>query len=161
MTLAAQLRDEGKTAAEAVEWLNENKTRVQHWFFPGDLSFYYRGGRVAKTQDTTPESEQVYPLLSMTDEGKMTFGEKFTGKENSFKGMVAKMQECAKDHEKYSGTCYIAHSNCYEDALHLQKLVEETMTEQKGKIQINSIGTTIGAHTGPGTVALFYFGEKR
>ncbi|MDD6236776.1 MAG: DegV family protein, partial [Clostridiales bacterium] len=75
--------------------------------------------------------------------------------------IVNKMEQHAQDGLKYSGACYICHSGCYEDAQAVADLVEKRFRHLDGKVLINSIGTTIGSHTGPGTVALFFWGDKR
>ena len=71
------------------------------------------------------------------------------------------MEENAFNGLNYTQKCYISHSDAYDDALAVKTLIEEKFTNLKGKILINDIGTTIGSHTGPGTVALFFFGTKR
>ena len=71
------------------------------------------------------------------------------------------MEKCAQDGLDYSGKCFISNSACLEDAQEVARLVEERFTKMNGKVLINSIGTTIGSHTGPGTVALFFWGKKR
>ena len=71
------------------------------------------------------------------------------------------MQEHAQDGLHYSGKCYISNSGCYEDARAVADLVEQRFPELCGKVEINSVGTTIGSHTGPGTVALFFWGDER
>ena len=75
--------------------------------------------------------------------------------------IVKKMVEHAQDGMNYSGRCYISESACMEDAKAVAALVEEKFPKLKGKVEINSIGTTIGSHTGPGTVALFFWGDER
>ena len=84
-----------------------------------------------------------------------------TRNEQQIKAIVDKMQENAKDGLDYSGKCYISHSGCYEDAKAVADLVEARFKSLRGNVLINSIGTTIGSHTGPGTVALFFWGKKR
>jgi fatty acid-binding protein DegV len=71
------------------------------------------------------------------------------------------MVENADNGTEYNGKCIISHSDCYEDAIAGKNLVEETLPNLKGKILVNYIGSTIGAHSGPGTVALFFFGKER
>ena len=71
------------------------------------------------------------------------------------------MEEHAKDGTEYSGKCYVSQSACYEDAQEVAGLIEERFPKLNGKVEINTIGTTIGSHTGPGTVALFFWGDDR
>ena len=71
------------------------------------------------------------------------------------------MEEKAENGLDYSGKCYMSQSACYEDAKAVADLVESKFTKLNGKVEINYIGTTIGSHTGPGTVALFYWGTDK
>ena len=71
------------------------------------------------------------------------------------------MVECAENGENYSGKCFISQSDCYEDAKMLANLIEEKFKNLDGKVLINNIGPTIGSHTGPGTIALFFWGKER
>ena len=70
------------------------------------------------------------------------------------------MKELAQDRENYSEKCYIAHAACYDDAKALADVVEAAFPNMNGKVQINTIGTVIGSHTGPGTVVLFFWGDE-
>ena len=71
------------------------------------------------------------------------------------------MEEHAEGGTNYSGKCFISNSACYEDARLVADLVEAKFPKLNGKVMINSVGTVIGSHTGPGTVALFFLGDKR
>jgi fatty acid-binding protein DegV len=86
---------------------------------------------------------------------------KIRGKKHVIQEIVNKMLEHAQDGTNYSGKCFISNSDCYEDARAVADLVEASFQKLNGKVQINSIGTVIGSHTGPGTVALFFWGDKR
>ena len=97
----------------------------------------------------------------MDNNGKLIPRYKIRGKQNVIKTIVDKMEEHAEDGLKYSGKCYISNSGCIEDAKAVAKLVEKRFKKLSGKVEINNVGTTIGSHTGPGTVALFFFGDKR
>ena len=97
----------------------------------------------------------------MDDKGRLIPREKIRTKAKVIERIVKKMEEDAQDGLDYSGKCYISNSACYEDAKAVAELVEARFKKLNGKVVINSIGTTIGSHTGPGTVALFFFGKKR
>ena len=86
---------------------------------------------------------------------------KIRTKKKVIRAIVDKMEELAENRLDYSGKCYISQSNCYEDARAVADLVEERFPKLNGKVLINDIGTTIGSHTGPGTVALFFWGDER
>ena len=99
--------------------------------------------------------------MNVNSEGKLIVREKIRTKRKVIKEMVAKMEEYARDGLDYDGKCYISHSACYEDAKAVADLIEERFPKLNGKVEINSIGTVIGSHTGPGTVALFFWGKER
>lgn len=161
MDRAADLRDEGKTLEETAAWVEENRLRLHHWFFSADLTFYIRGGRISKTAGTVGMVLGICPLLNMDREGRLIPRQKIRTKKKVIQEIVNKMKEHAQDGTDYSGKCYISQSACYEDARKVADLVEEAFPKLSGKVVINSVGTTIGSHTGPGTVALFFWGDDR
>ncbi|MBQ6819843.1 MAG: DegV family protein [Clostridium sp.] len=158
---AADLRDEGKSIDEVANWLNNNKTKLNHWFFSTDLTFYIKGGRVSKTSGFIGGLLGICPLLDMNNIGKLIPRYKIRSKNKVIKAIVDKMEENAENGLNYNDKCYISHSYCLEDAEHVVKLIEERFHNLKGKVKVNNIGTTIGSHTGPGTVALFFWGKER
>lgn len=161
MDKLADLRDEGKTIDELAAWTEANKLKVNHWFFSTDLTFYIKGGRVSKTAGTIGTILGICPLLNMDNEGHLIPRYKIRTKKKVIRAIVDKMKECAQDRLDYSGKCYISHSDCYEDAKAVADLVEAAFSKLNGKVEINYVGTTIGSHTGPGTVALFFWGDER
>lgn len=161
MDYLADLRDEGKSLQEVYEWAQEHKLELNSWFFSTDLTFYVRGGRISKASGWFGTALNICPLLNIDDKGKLIPRMKLRGKKKVIKEIVAKMEECAQGGTDYSGKCYISQSDCLEDAQSVAALIEERFPKLDGKVQIYNIGTTIGSHTGPGTVALFFFGKKR
>ena len=161
MDTAADKRDAGLSAKELAEWIEENRLKLHHWFFSTDLSCYVRGGRISKTAAVFGGILDICPLLNMDADGHLTPRSKVRGKKRVIKDIVSKMAECAEDGLDYSGKCYISQSDCMEDAQQVAALVEEKFPKLNGKVEINWIGTTIGSHTGPGTVALFFWGGAR
>lgn len=161
MSKLAQLRNEGRTIDEIYNYANENRLNVHHWFFSTDLKYYVRGGRISKTSGFFGNLFSICPLLNMDDLGRLIPREKVRTKKNVIIRIVDKMVENAEDGLDYQGKCYICHSNCYEDALKVKELIEQKFKSIDGEVQIFNIGTTIGSHTGPGTIALFFFGNKR
>ncbi|MBR6549308.1 MAG: DegV family protein [Clostridia bacterium] len=157
----ADLRDSGMSAQDLFNWANENKLKVHHWFFSTDLTFYIKGGRVSKVSGWFGTMLKICPLLNMDHEGKLIPRFKIRGKKQVIHAIVEKMIECAKDGKHYDGKCYISHSACYEDARAVADLIENAFPGLKDQVNIYSIGTTIGSHTGPGTVALFFWGNER
>lgn len=159
--MAADMRDEGLNIEEVRQWLEENKLNIHHWFFSTDLTHYKRGGRISSTSVVVGTLLNICPLLNMSYDGKLIPREKVRGKKHVMKEMLARMKLHAEDGNDYSGKCFISHSACYEDALKLSNLIQEDFPNLTGQIMINSVGTAIGSHTGPGTVALFFLGDKR
>ena len=161
MDKLADLRDEGKSIDEVHDWVEANKLRLHHWFFSTDLTFYIKGGRVTKTEGMIGNMLNICPLLNMDNLGRLIPRSKVRTKKKVIKTIVERMQEHAQDGVNYSGKCYISQSAFYEDAGKVADLVEETFPNLNGKVVINNIGTTIGSHTGPGTIALFFWGDER
>lgn len=155
MDRLADLRDEGKSIQEVYEWAEAHKLNLHHWFFSTDLTFYIRGGRISKTAGFFGGMLNICPLLNMDQEGRLIPRFKIRTKKKVFHAIVDKMEEYAEGGLDYSGKCYISQSACYEDARAVADLVEARFPKLNGKVLINPIGTTIGSHTGPGTVALF------
>ncbi len=161
MDKLADLRDEGKSVEEVYEWTNAHKLNLNHWFFSTDLTFYIRGGRISKTAGFFGGMLDICPLLNMDNEGSLIPRFKIRTKKKVIRKIVDKMEEYADDGLDYSGKCYISNSACYEDARAVADLVEARFPKLNGKVEINTVGTTIGSHTGPGTVALFFWGKER
>ncbi|MDO5155458.1 MAG: DegV family protein [Eubacteriales bacterium] len=161
MDKLADKRDEGLSIDELNAWALENRLRLQHWFFSSDLTFFIKGGRVSKTAGTIGNLLNICPLLNVNAEGKLIVREKIRTKKKAIKAAVAKMEEFADNGLSYNGKCFISQSACYEDAKAVADLVADTFKNLDGDVVINSIGTTIGSHTGPGTVALFFWGAER
>jgi DegV family protein with EDD domain len=159
--MAADLRDAGKSIDEVQAWAEENKLNVHHWFFSTDLTHYKRGGRISAASATMGALLNICPLMNMNHEGKLIPREKIRGKKHVISAIVQRMEEHAQDGMNYSGKCFISNSACYEDARMVADLVEQKFPKLNGKVMINSVGTVIGSHTGPGTVALFFLGDKR
>ncbi|MCM1267727.1 MAG: DegV family protein [Bacteroidales bacterium] len=161
MDKLADLRDEGMPVEELYQWALDNRLRLNHWFFSTDLTFYVKGGRISKTSGMVGNMLNICPLLNVNHAGELIPRYKIRTKRKVIQAIVDKMEECIEEGRDYSGKCYISQSACYADARLVADLVEERFPKLDGKVLINSIGTTIGAHTGPGTVALFFWGKER
>ena len=161
MDKVADLKDAGMGIDELKNWIEDNKLRVNHWFFTTDLTFFIKGGRVSKVSGFVGNLLNICPLLNVDYQGKLIPREKIRTKKKVIAETVNKMVLNADNGTDYSDKCYISMSACIEDAQAVAKLVEEKFPKLNGKVLINNIGTTIGSHTGPGTVALFFWGEKR
>ena len=161
MDTAATKRDEGMDGEHLAQWIEQNRLHVHHWFFSTDLSAYVRGGRISKTAGVFGGILEICPLLNMDALGRLIPREKIRKKKNVIKAIVDRMEEHALNGTNYTGKVYMSQSDCLEDAQQVAKLVEERFPHMEGKVEINWIGTTIGSHTGIGTVALFFFGDER
>lgn len=144
-----------------MNWAEENKRNLHHWFFSSDLTFYIKRGRISKTAGFIGSVMGICPLLNVDHEGRLIPREKIRTKKKVIRRIVEKMEENARDGLDYSGKCFLCHSACLEEAQTVAALVEEKFPRLNGKVEIFPIGATIGSHTGPGTIALFFWGGKR
>lgn len=156
-----EMRDAGKSLEELYLFAEDNKLKLQHWFFSTDLTHFKRGGRISATAATLGNILNLCPLMNVDYVGKLIVRQKIRGKKKVIVEIVNKMIELAEGGKDYNGKCFISCSACEDDARKVADLVEATFPNLNGKVEINSIGAVIGAHTGPGTVALFFWGEKR
>ena len=161
MNRLADLRDNGYTLEQLYDWAMQHRLNLHHWFFSTDLTFYIKGGRISKTAGTIGGLLGICPLLNMNDEGKLIPRQKIRTKKKVIRAIVDKMEEFADNGLEYNGKCYISQSACMDNARAVADLVEARFPNLNGKVEIHSIGTAIGSHTGPGTVALFFWGSTR
>lgn len=161
MDALADKRDEGTDIDTLYNWAEENKRKMHHWFFTTDLTFFVKGGRVSKVSGWFGTVLNICPLLNVSNEGKLVPRKKIRGKAAVIKAIVEQMENNAEGGLDYNGKCYISNSACLEDAREVADLIEAKFPNLNGKVVINNIGTTIGSHTGPGTVALFFWGKER
>ena len=157
----ADLRDQGMDIEAAYQWTLDNRLKVHHWFFSTDLTSYRRGGRISGTEAMLGTMLGICPLLNMDAPGHLIPRKKIRTKRRVIEELVKMMEQHVQDGKNYSGKCFMCHSDCIDDANKVRDMIEEKWPQLKGKIVINSIGTVIGSHTGPGTVALFFFGDER
>lgn len=161
MDKLADLRDSGMGVEELYQWGLAHRLRLHHWFFSTDLTFYVKGGRVSKASGWFGTVLRICPLLNMDNLGRLIPRYKVRTKPKVIRAIVEQMEQHAQDGHDYSGKCYISNSACEEDARAVAKLIEERFPQLDGRVEIYSVGTTIGSHTGPGTVALFFWGDER
>ena len=158
---AVQLKRAGKGLEEVAAWVEENKLHIMHNVTIDDLFHLHRGGRVSKAAGFFGGMLGICPLLNVDYEGHLTAREKVRTKKKVIQRIVQKMEENAEGGLAYSGKCYICQSECMDDAKAVAMLVESRFPNLNGKVEIYPIGATIGSHTGPGTVALFFWGKER
>ncbi len=158
---AADLRDEGKSMDEIAQWANEWRHRVHHEFYSTDLKYFRRSGRMSGATATVAAILNICPILRIDAAGKIEAYDKVRGKQNAIKFIMDKMAKHAVGGENYSGKVFICHSNVIDDAKATKDAIEKRFKKINGKVQIYDIGTIIASHTGPGTVAVFFFGDER
>ncbi|MBR5421346.1 MAG: DegV family protein [Lachnospiraceae bacterium] len=161
MMKLAELRKAGKSIDEVYSFAETHKRELNHWFFTTDLTFFIRGGRVSKTAGFVGTMLNICPLLNVDYLGRLIPREKIRTKKKVIARIVDVMQEKALNGKDYNGKVLITHSNCFEDARAVADMIEERFPSMEGKVIINYIGNLIGSHTGPGTVALFFWGDER
>ena len=154
---AAKMREEGKSIEEVADWIYKNRLKMVHQFTVEDLFFLKRGGRLSRGVAIIGTILQSKPILHVDNEGHLIAQEKVNGRKKSINRMVEIFKEKAIDPENQ--VLAICHGDCPEDAEYLAKKVKEAVNVKD--IIINCLDPVLGAHAGPGTVALFYLGEER
>ena len=157
----ADLRDSGMGIDELAAWAEDHKHEVQHWFFSSDLTFFVRGGRISKAAGLVGGMLKICPVMDVEPDGSLAVKEKIRTKAKAVNRVVEKMEELAEGGLDYSGKCFISQSECIDDAREVARRIEEKFPKLDGRVEIFPIGATIGVHTGPGTVALFFWGQRR
>ena len=154
---AAKRKAKGYTAEQLVEWAQEFCKHVVHWFTVDDLLYLHRGGRVPKSAAVMGSLLSVKPILYVSDEGKLVVWKKARGRKRALEMLAKQMNKHIREIGTYPVT--ISHGDCQEDAEYLKEyILSHTAVEQ---VEIHMLDTVIGAHAGPGTVALFCYGDKR
>ena len=155
------LKEKGYDVLYCVNWVEENKLNLHHWFFSTDLTSFKRGGRISSTSFFVGTLLKICPLMNVDFEGRLIPRKKIRTRTKAIEEIVEVMKDCTEDGINYNNYCYIAHSATPDDALKVKELIENSFPNLKNKVEIYNIGTVIGSHCGPGTVALFYYGTKR
>ena len=153
--LAAQEQKKGKSLEEVRDWVEENKLRLCHWFTVDDLHFLKRGGRISAATAVVGTMLSIKPVLHVDDEGHLISMGKARGRGASLTALVDHMEQTVTDVD----TVFISHGDCLADAEKVAADVKKRFGTRD--VVINTIGPVIGAHAGPGTVALFFLGTKR
>lgn len=155
---AANLAREGKTIDEVYEWLEEHKLHLAHWFTVDDLMFLFRGGRVSKTSAWAGTLLNIKPIMHVNDEGHLIPLDKVRGRKKSLDALIQHMSQTANEPIS-DQMIFINHGDCLDDALYLKKSIEERFDVKN--FVINYVDPVIGAHSGPGTMALFFMASER
>ena len=156
---AVELKKTGKSIDEVVTWLEENKLNVCQYFTVDDLNHLYRGGRVSKVTAMLGTLIGVKPILHVDNEGKLIPIDKVRGRKRSLTNLVDNMEKLMGSYKYQNDIVFISHGDAKEDA----EIVADKIKERFGieSFLISPIGPTIGTHSGPGTIALFFMGENR
>lgn len=158
---AADLWDTGASIDTVADWVMANRKRVHHQFYSTDLSFYRKSGRMSGAAAALGTILNICPIMRLSDDGRILAYGKVRGKKNAVRETVNTMRAHAEGGAEYSGKSFVCHSNCYEDAVITRDAVKEAFPNITGDIRICDIGTIIAGHCGPGTVAVFFFGDER
>ena len=154
---AANMIQEGNSKENIINWIEENKLKVNHWFTVDDLNHLKRGGRVSSTVAIVGTMLSIKPIMQVDNEGRLVPVSKVKGRKKSIKTLCDKLKEKIINSENQ--TVFISHGDCIEEAESLKNLI---LSEIKVKeIIINNIGPAVGSHSGPGTLALFFIGNSR
>lgn len=156
---AVRLKEEGKTLDEIADDLEKNYTHFTHLFTVNDLFHLHRGGRVSKSTAIVGTLANIKPILHVDDEGHLINIGKVRGRKKSLQELVHVMEKKIGTFRNKKQTIFISHGDCYEDAMYVASEIKTRFGFDTSLI--NYVGPTIGAHTGPGVVALFFFGESR
>ncbi len=155
--LCAKMKQNGATMEEVRDFAESNKLHLCHWFTVDDLFFLKRGGRVSSATAVMGTMLSIKPVMHMDNKGKLINVTKARGRKASIDALLDKMKETAIEPEKQ--TCFICHGDCLEDA----EYAAERMEKELGvpEVMIDYTGPVIGAHAGPGVLAIFYLGTER
>lgn len=156
---ALKLQQQGKTMEETAKWLEDHIQNICHLFTVEDLKYLQRGGRISKTTALVGTMIGIKPVLHVDPEGKLVSISKVRGRKQSIQALVNKMEENIGKYRDEKQPIFISHGDCIEDANYLAELVKERFGYDE--FLINDVGPTIGAHSGPGTLALFFMSETR
>ena len=153
--MAAEKKASGATIEECAKYVVDNKMSVAHWFTVDDLFYLHRGGRVSKTTAIVGSALGIKPVMHVDDEGKLVKVDVARGRKNSIKRLLDRMRASQISLDRV----YISHGDCQEEAEMLMDMV--TKEFEVKETLINHIGPVIGAHSGPGTMALFFLAKER
>lgn len=156
---AILLKKAGKTLEEIASWVEENKLHICHLFTVDDLFHLQRGGRVSKTTAIIGTMINVKPILHVNDEGKLIPLQNVRGRKKSLTTLVDNMEKQINGYEEQNGIIFISHGDSLADAEYVASLIKDRFGIHS--FLIDYVSPTVGAHSGPGTIALFFMGDKR
>ena len=154
---AQRLRMEGKSREETAQWLTEHRLKLNHWFTVEDLEYLRRGGRLSALKAAVGAILNVKPILQVDDAGHLIPVSKVRGRKKSISALADEV--VARGVDLAGQEIGISHADCPDDAQQLAALIQEKA--QVDRVFISQIGPVIGAHAGPGTLAVFFYGQDR
>lgn len=154
---AAKMKEEGKSIDEVSQWAEEHRLNACHWFTVDDLFFLKRGGRVSAATAVVGSLLQVKPVMHVSDAGKLEVVSKARGRKQAMQALVKEMEKTIKDPQKQ--LIIVTHGDCEEDANYVANVIREKFTTKE--VIVHYLDPVIGAHSGPGTLAVFFMGDAR
>ena len=154
---ACNKRDEGMSLDELTAWVEENKLHICHWVTVDDLSHLKRGGRISATTALVGTMLNIKPIIHVNDEGKLISVGKIRGRKAAIEYIASKVGELGEGYD--NETCFVVHGDCEADANVLAEIIKEKYGVKN--VHIGYLGPVIGAHTGPGVLAVFFMGNHR
>ena len=156
---AVMLKEQGADLDTVADWVEQNKLHIVHNFTVDDLFHLHRGGRVSKATAILGTMINVKPILHVDDEGHLIALSKVRGRKKSLQALVDSMEKQMGAYRSQNDIVFISHGDSLADAQYVADLVKQRFGIES--FLINYVGPTIGAHSGPGTIALFYMGDYR
>ena len=159
--ILADKRDEGMPIDKLKLYAENSKKYINHWFFSTDLTTYLKEESLTNFTYKIGKTLNFCPLMCVDGDGKLVVIEKVKTKKKTIEAIVSRMEVQAVDGKRYTGKCFISHADSEKEATKLASMLEARFPNLKGNVEVKEIGHIIGAHTGPGTVAVFFIGDKR
>jgi DegV family protein with EDD domain len=150
-------RKQNLSLEELYKWVEDNKLRFVHWFTVDDLVYLKRGGRISGATAAIATILNIKPVMHVDNEGFLIAVEKVQGRRKSLRALFEHMEKTVDTAS--TDTVFIGHCASLSDAEYVAGLIHEKYPDLM--IHIDDIGTSIGAHSGPGTIALFFVGNER
>lgn len=155
--LASEKKKAGYSLDEVYEWILRNRDNICHYFTVDDLEHLYKGGRISKLSASVGSTLNIKPVLHVDDEGALVPLCKVHGRKRSLRQLVSKMEDLSINPNEQ--IIFIGHGGCIDDAKYVKDLIYDNFNPKD--VVINHIGPIIGSHSGPKTVALFFYGSNK
>ncbi len=159
VAIAVEMREAGKSIEEVAQYIEDNRLAMCHWFTVDDLVYLKRGGRISPAVAFVGGMLGIKPVMHVDNDGHLANVTKVRGRRAAIRAMAERYAALAKDKE--NGTIFISQADCLGDAEALVADIQALTGRKKGADHITDVGTVIGSHSGPGTLALFFLGSER